>query len=462
MKTTIDPASFRDPSGFVFTHNHKIYRQINPEYKPHYRSLIDSGLYDDLVRSGLLIKHRQVDLPLKSAAYLYIEPQFIPFVSYPYEWCFSQLRDAALCSLKIQKKALEKNMSLKDASSYNIQFLEGKPLLIDTLSFEIYREGEPWVAYRQFCEQFLAPLALAAYTDHRLIRLTAQYMGGIPLDLTSKLLPVRAKLVPGLIFHILLHGRSQEKVTRVSDHQIRQNPLNRNSLLGLLDSLESTVSKLKLAQKHSLWSEYARSDASPSYSPTALSDKINTVTGILTTVKSKYVWDIGANTGTYSKIAAAGGSFTVAMDFDPLVVDFTYNSLKREKTGNILPLQIDLTNPTPACGWENLERKSLLGRPLPDTVLALAVIHHLAISNNIPLKMLADFFARICRNLIIEFIPKTDKQVVSMLVARKDIFSTYTPENFENEFEVHFKINSKHNILDSQRILYHMTRKPSI
>ena len=184
MPDQVIPSSFRDPSGFLFLHNELLYRQVNECYQSHYDHLLESGLYENLVEQGLIVAHDEVSLEFarSNGAYKIIKPQLVPFISYPYEWSFSQLKDAALTTLAIQKKALDFGMSLKDCSAYNIQFLEGKPVLIDTLSFEKHVEGQPWIAYRQFCQHFLAPLALMAHTNIQLSRLSSVYIDGVPLD----------------------------------------------------------------------------------------------------------------------------------------------------------------------------------------------------------------------------------------------------------------------------------------
>ena len=188
--------SFRDPNGFVFVSEGTLYRQVNKSYQRHYDLLYSSGLYEALVSRHLLIAHDECDyLPHgNDQIYKVLRPLPVPFVSYPYEWCFSQLKDAALVTLDLQKRALAHNMVLKDASAYNIQFLDGKPLLIDTLSFETYEEGRAWVAYRQFCQHFLAPLVLMSQKDIRLSQLLRVYIDGIPLDLAASLLPKRTYL----------------------------------------------------------------------------------------------------------------------------------------------------------------------------------------------------------------------------------------------------------------------------
>src|SRR5215216_7326955 len=206
-------ASFRDPSGFLFSRGGALYRQVNRKYEQEYARLMESGLYEKLVKAGLLISHVEVDqLPAElDSSYKIIQPERVPFISYPYEWSFGQLKDAALTTLSIQKRALKSGMSLKDASAYNIQFVHGKAMLIDTLSFETYQEGQPWVAYRQFCQHFLAPLALMALKDVRLSQLLRVYIDGVPLDLASELLPGSSRLNFGLLTHIHLHAGAQKK-----------------------------------------------------------------------------------------------------------------------------------------------------------------------------------------------------------------------------------------------------------
>jgi len=235
-------SSFRDPSGFVFYRNGMLYRQINTAYKANYDHLMDSGLYRVLVDARLLVSHEEVAVTGLSAdqAYKTIKPELITFISYPYEWSFSQLKDTALTTLEVQRKAMDFGMSLKDCSAYNIQFKQGRPILIDTLSFEKYRERQPWVAYRQFCQHFLAPLALMSYKDIRLNQLLRVYVDGAPLDLASSLLPLRTHFMFSLLAHIHLHARSQkryaDKTVDMSRHRV-----SRLNFLGLIDSLKSVT-----------------------------------------------------------------------------------------------------------------------------------------------------------------------------------------------------------------------------
>jgi hypothetical protein len=453
------PSSFRDPSGFVFWQDGAVYRQINTIYREDYDRLMMSGLHKVLVEEGLVVPHEEVALRSSAPqlAYKVIRPEQIPFVSYPYEWSFSQLKDAALTTLSVQKKALEFGMSLKDCSVYNVQFTKGKPVFIDTLSFEKYREGSPWVAYRQFCQHFLAPLALMSRRDIRLGQLFRSHLDGIPLDLASKLLPRRTRFSFSLLSHIHLHARTQ---TRYADKQIDTSrpKLSRLGFTGIINSLESGVRSLKWNPGGTEWGDYYQDT---NYSAGAFQHKKQTVADFLEAIHPRSVWDLGANTGIFSRIASDKAIQTISFDIDPAAVEKNYLECRRRNETNILPLLSDLTNPSPGIGWQNQERMSLAERGPADVVLALALIHHLAISNNTPFAKIAEFFASICDSLIVEFVPKSDSQVQRLLATREDIFVDYTQQAFESEFARRFVVERSQPITGSERILYLMRRRES-
>jgi hypothetical protein len=450
-------ASFRDPSGFLFSRDGVLYRQVNRSYEQEYVRLSESGLYEKLVKAGLLITHVEVDQPAEDAqsAYKIIQPERVPFISYPYEWSFGQLKDAALATLSIQRRALKVGMSLKDASAYNIQFVRGKPTLIDTLSFEIYQEGKPWIAYRQFCQHFLAPLALMALKDVRLNQLLRVYIDGVPLDLASGLLPGNTRFNFGLLTHLHLHAGAQKKYAG-QEVKSRGGSMSKQAMTGLIDNLEATIHKLDWSPGGTEWGNYY--DIT-NYSDKAFEHKKQLVEEWTRQVKPSMVWDLGANTGVFSRVAGSIGSFVVSFDMDPAAVEHNYRQVKSEKTENILPLLLDLTNPSPPLGWANRERDSFGSRGPADLVLALALIHHLAISNNVPLPQLADFFAETGKWLVIEIVPKSDSQVQKLLASREDIFPNYTREGFEAAFQNRFTIHHAINVHESERVLYLMRGK---
>ena len=450
-------SSFRDPSGFIYFYKGQILRQINTYYKNNFNLLINSGLYKKLINSKLLIPHKEksISLAQDKKAYKIISPQKIPFISYPYEWCFSQLKEAALLTLKIQEIALSYKLSLKDATAYNIQFVNNKPILIDTLSFEKYTPASPWVAYKQFCQHFLAPLALMSHTDIRLNQLLKIYIDGIPLDLASKLLPTKTKLQFSLLSHIHLHAKCQTYFAD-KNNKTKQKKLSNINLIALIDNLKKTILSLKLQKKKTEWSNYYKET---NYSSNSFNTKKKLVKKHISTTKPKTVWDLGGNTGIFSRLASKQNIPTISFDIDPLAIEFNYLTNFKKNHKNILPLILDLTNPSPGLGWANLERSSIINRGPADLVLALALVHHLAISNNLPFSKISRFIAKICNKLIIEFVPKTDSQVQRLLTTRQDIFPNYTQKNFETEFKKLFKIIQSNNISGSKRILYLMRNK---
>ncbi len=445
--------SFRDPSGFLFTRENILYRQINHSYREDYDLLLSSGLYRALTQVGLLVRHEEVLIPPADpgAAYKIIQPEPVPFISYPYEWGFSQLKDAALATLHIQKTALEHGMSLKDSSAYNIQFLQGRTVFIDTLSFEKLMM-RPWVAYRQFCQHFLGPLLLMKYRDFRLNQLSRVFIDGLPLDLTSRLLPRSTRLKPSLATHIHLHALSQKHFS-TRTVRVREKRVSRTALLGIVDSLESAVKKLSFKLKKTEWANYYQET---NYVPEAFEHKKQVLAEFLDLVRPRNLWDLGANTGTFSRLASERGIPTVSWDIDFVAVELNYRDCVAKKEKLLLPLVLDLTNPSPAIGWENQERRSFLERGPADAVLALALLHHLAISNNLPFSRIAAFFRKICRTLVVEFIPKSDSQVQRLLATRKDIFSNYSQPDFEHEFSRFFTIQKTVPLKGSERVLYLM------
>lgn len=449
-------ASFRDPSGYVFIRNGEFHRLISNSYRENYDLLMGSGLYSELVDRGLLIPHQEA-APAATGqdAYKIIRPEQVPFISYPYEWCFSQLKDAALATLEIQSIALKYGMSLKDSSAYNIQYVGGKPVLIDTLSFEKYVEGKPWVAYKQFCQHFLAPLALIKYTDVRLNQLLRIYLDGIPLDLASTLLPFKSKFSFPILFHLHLHAKSQTHFAdkRPTGHTAQ---VSKNSFLGLLESLQGAVTGLSWAPDKTEWAGYYQDT---NYTAEAMAHKRKLIGELLDSGCAGPVWDLGANTGEFSRIAAGKKFNIIAFDCDPGAVELNYRNCVKTSEVLVLPLITDLSNPSADRGWANEERMSITRRGPAGTVMALALIHHLAISNNVPLTKIAQFFQRITDTLIIEFVPKADSNTQRLLSTRPDIFPNYNESGFTEAFSPYFKIERTCPVSGSERTLYLMRNK---
>lgn len=449
-------SSFRDPAGFVFRREGRLYRQLNSECQPAWAELHASGLLDQLWAQDLLVRHEEVDpnFGWTDAAWKVIAPDAIPMISYPYEWCFSQLKDAALLMTRVQRLAVDHGMSLRDATALNVQFRNGKPVLIDSLSFEPLALEQPWVAYRQFCEHFLVPLALMSYRDCRLGKLAQCFHDGIPLEIGAKLLPFRAKLRPGISIHILGHAASVNRYSRqgitptISTGMSRQGPRN------LLEHLADVISSLEYRAEPSHWQSY---QCTHNYSSNDAAIKQRLVMEFCGS-ESKVIWDLGANTGYFTSAVAGSTTSLVAIDSDHDSVDLHYRRI-RDQGKAILPLVIDLFNPSTDSGWAERERLGLISRGPADTVLLLALLHHLAIGNNLPFGRIASWLSQLSNRAIVEWVPKQDPQVQRLLAARRDIFDDYSESQFLAAFAQYFDCVQSAPIGESGRTLHLMVKR---
>ncbi|MEZ5319801.1 MAG: hypothetical protein R2752_20535 [Vicinamibacterales bacterium] len=452
--------SFRDPSGFVYERDGVLLRQVNPAGARHYDALMQSGVYAHLTERGWLVAHEEVASPPDAGASRTLRPERIPYVSYPYEWCFDQLRDAARLTLDIQLACLERGVTLRDASAFNVQFVGRRPVFIDTLSFETYRDGVPWVAYRQYCQHFLAPLALMSHVDRRLRQLLVHHLDGIPLDLASRVLPGRTRLRYGLLAHVHLHAASQRRHqgAAAGSAPVRIPTLPKARLVALLHSLRAAVDGCRPPGGATEWGDYYQDT---NYSESAMQAKLAIVAGMVDAViqPGDTIHDLGANTGRFSRLVSGPGRYVVAHDVDDLAVERHYRALHADGHDGVLPLLLDLTNPSPALGWAHDERRAAMDRLAGGTVLALALVHHLAISNNVPLDRLAGFFARIAPRLVVEFVPKEDSQVRRLLATREDVFPDYTVDAFEAALARHYVIERREAVPESSRTLFAARRR---
>lgn len=447
------PGSFRDPCGFVYRRDGVLYRQVNEPYRDEYLALKASGFFTELEEAGLLVEAPEDDLGLAAApgAVAVLRPKPVSFVSYPYEWSFGMLKDAALLTLDLQWRALDRGFVLKDASAYNVSFDGGRPLFIDTLSFERYVVGEPWIAYAQFCRHFLAPLALMATVDVRLAGLLGEHLDGIPLDLAARLLPSRTKWNAGLLTHLHAHARAVAGGP-VGGPSRPAPKFSENAMRGLVQSLRKTVEGLRWEPKGTEWADYY---ADTNYTNEGHRCKEKVVAAWLAGLapSARTCWDLGANNGRYSRLAADAGLWTLAADVDPAAVEQAYRHVRATNAANLHPLLLDLRNPSPGRGWEGRERDALFDRGPADVVLALALVHHLAIGNNVPLPEVWSALARCGRNLIVEWVPKEDSQVQRMMRARRDVFATYDQAHFEASIPAGYRIVERAQVADSGRVL---------
>lgn len=452
MTLTSHPASFRDPAGFIFERERTLYRAVASSYKPDYDLLMNSGLYKALTSKGWLISHETVpgsEFDLPSGYDLVLKPEMIPFISYPYEWSFSQLKEAALLTLDIQAAALDHGMTLKDASGFNVTWHKGRPVFIDTLSFAALEEGQPWVAYGQFCSHFLAPLALMSLGDLRLQKLMREYIGGIPLDLASALLPRRSWLKLACLLHIHLHARAQNKYS--SSSQKVEASLSKKAFGNLITGLRLAVEGFKFPRTVTEWGDYYNDT---NYNQDQFQEKKDVIADWLREFNPQTVCDLGANDGTFSLLAEKSASLVVAVDIDPVAVELNYRRSREDGDSIMLPLLQDLTQPSPSLGWQLEERSGLFKRLEVELGLALALVHHLAIGNNAPLPKVCAMLAQAAPAWIVEFPDKEDSQVQRLLLNREDIFVDYNVAGFERALGSFFSIKKKHQITGSHRLLY--------
>ena len=456
IQPTPHPASYRDPAGFIFSRDGVVYRQINKIFQPDFDQFIQSGCYQRLVDKGFLIAHQEIEHSFFSDNNWYktIQPEQIDFISYPSEWPFDMLKDAALLTLHLVREAMDFKMILKDATPYNIQWHNGGLRFIDSLSFEHYDESMPWIAYRQFCESFVGPLLLMHYSRLHTTKAFLAYPDGIPLDVVQNMLPYKSRFS----FHTYLHIHLQNQLSRKAAGKPQSGgKFSKQKLLNLLSSLETLVKKLEVPGAQTTWSDYyeeasLRDDYLPS-KQALVTEWLNAIPTARTCI------DFGANEGAFSEIVATKNIATIAVDFDPICVNRLYQKSKTKPNNRILPLVLDISNPTPGSGLNNQEHQPFLHRANADLALALALVHHLAIGKNIPLERVAAFFAGISKYLLIEFIPKSDEKIRLMLQSKKDIYLNYSKEDFEAAFGAFYQIERQQMISDSERILYLMIRK---
>lgn len=427
--------SFRDPNGRVFHHQGRIYRTISNVAIDDFNMVVKSGVYDELVDLGLLVGWSHADksdFDLDDNVAHVIEHEKLPFVSYPYEWSFGALKAAALCHLDVQLRALDHDVTLTDATAYNIMFNGYRPVFIDYLSFRPYRDGEFWVGHQQFCEQFLNPLILASRLG---INPSPWYRGnleGIPSQDLAKLLGIKGWLSGLTLVNTMLPSFFERRaVTKKSNagtaQMVQSRKLAKSAYQGMLERLRTGIANLAAPENVTVWQDYAENT---SYSSEETKSKEAMVARFIKETKPGMVWDIGCNSGRYSKIASDHGTdHVIGLEFDTGALEAAYEMSVREKLG-FTPLLMNAVNPSPSLGWNERERHSLKDRAKADAIIALAVIHHICIGRNIPLSEAVNWFVDLAPNGLVEFVPKQDPMVQELLSLREDIFPDYTYEAF--------------------------------
>jgi hypothetical protein len=402
----------------------------------------------------MLIKHDLIeDAPDRKV----IQPDQLTFVSYPYEWSFSQLKDAALLTLSVHLAALTYGMILKDATAFNVQFADAKPVFIDTLSFDFYHDGAPWAAYGQFCRHFLAPLLLMKYVALDLGRLQAVFLDGVPLEVASAMLPLRTHWSPQIKANIHMHANSlrKHKEEFTSNEQPK---LALTTQKNIANSMKGFIQDMR-PDAQSEWGNYY---SLANYDDKAFQFKETTVARWVEETRVKRLWDIGGNDGHFSRLVQHLCESILCTDVDPVAVDKNYQLCRKRNETKIIPLVVDYTNPTPGLGFSNNERRDLQTRVKqfdPDCILSLALIHHLCLSTNCSFEMLADSFTSISKNLIIEFVHPTDSWAEKLLGSKRDarhLFDFYNKQNFENIFSRYYHVMEEAAVPGSERTLYLM------
>lgn len=448
--------SFKDPDAYVLKKDGEFVRYIFLSYKEPYDHLMRSGLYDRLVKEQLLIPHREIESDSDDEnVYKLILPQQLQFQSYPYEWSFIQWRKAILAFLKINQIALEYGMILKDASPFNFYLKSGKAILFDTTSFIFFKNNDPWLAYRQFCESFFSPLALMKYKGSDWAKFNTASLRGMPLKFISKQLGLRSWFNLSCLLHIHLHAYYDNKK---GSKFIHPKGFSTEQILQLFGMFISTIKSWK--QAHFFvgnWINYYQQDIE---SKNYLTDKQSIISEWLLQTKPGSVIDLGANTGLFSMLASKIAEQVIAAESDSTCVDQIELKIQQKKNQNITTLVIDLAETSPALGMLNKEYRPFIERGKSDLVMALALVHHLCIGKNLSMVHIAELFAQLSKQFaIVEFIPKTDNKVKLLLQSRQDIFSTYNEENFKASFYHFFDLIEERKIEDSDRILYLWKKK---
>jgi ribosomal protein L11 methylase PrmA len=458
-KPLLDQGSFRDPSGRVYELGGQIFRTVSEKAGEHFNFVRASGLLDKLAQAGKVIATEEVNRSVLTkagvVAPMVLRHARVPFISYPYEWSFPLLKAAALQHLNVQIDALRADVSLSDATAYNIQFIGPKPVFIDVLSLRKYREGEIWAGHRQFCEQFLNPLLLRAFFG---ITHNSWFRGnleGIDTLMLARMMPWWRNFSFNVLSHVTMQARMQSSAmanTVKGTSKAKNVTISKLNYERMLLSLRDWIRTLQPKDTGStVWQHYAENTTYQSEEQQA---KRRFVADFVKKSKAKTVWDVGCNTGDYSEVALeAGAERVIGFDFDQGALERSYARARAKKL-NFLPLFQDGANPSPDQGWANAERKSVMTRGGADAVMALAFEHHLAIGRNIPLDRVVDSLVKMAPKGIIEFVRKEDPTVQQLLALREDIFPDYLPKTFETALKARARIVKSEVVSSSGRTLY--------
>ena len=452
----LEPGSFRDPESRVFYSGGQVLRALSADGLADFEALERSGLLSD---DRIVATERAQDVPAMRELLVHepaavLRHERIPFVSYPYEWTFSMLKDAALVQLDLLLAALEHDLVLKDSTPYNVQFRGAAPKFVDLGSFERLRDGEPWVGYRQFCMLYLYPLLLQSVKGVPFQPWLRGSIDGISPPQMRALMSFRDRLRRGLFTNVFLHAKLEK---RYADRpgQVKaevRRVFKKELLVANVRKMRLLVERLGWDPPEGVWTAYGERN---SYTDDDARRKDDFVREVARSRDWNLVWDIGANNGRYSRIAAEGAAAVVAVDADQGPVELLYRDLRGEGDTKILPLTMNLADPSPGLGWRGLERKSLPERGRPDLVLALALVHHVAMGANVPVREFVDWLASLGSALVIEFPTREDPMVKKLLAPKRDgLHPDYELGFFERVLGESFEIERSERLQSGTRVLY--------
>jgi SAM-dependent methyltransferase len=468
----IEPGSFRDPDSRVYVTSEGVYRVLSDEGLTDWRALADSGQAERLAERGMLIPTEELtdaaslaaDLPQIGGALVkgtaaVLRHERIPFVSYPYEWPFGMLKDAALLQLDLMLALIDEGMTLKDASPYNVQWRGARPVFVDVGSIERLREGEPWAGYRQFCMLYLYPLLLQAHKGIAFHALLRGAIDGIPPSDAARLFSRRDRLRRGVLRDVWLHSRLERRFEasegRELKRELRAARFSTELIKANLRRLRKIVAKLDWSPPGTAWTGYRETST---YTDEDERRKRDFVSGTASAASFELAWDLGCNDGAYSRLVAGPGRYVVAVDADHETVEGVYRALRDEGNESILPLVGNLADPSPGLGWRGLERRPLADRGRPDLVLALALVHHLAITANLPVREIVDWLKGLGATVVVEFPTREDPMVRRLLSGKRDDANPdYELSHFERCLEDAFRIERSEPLPSGTRVLYHVT-----
>lgn len=454
-----EPGSYRDRNSAVFYYKGEVLRGISAKALANWQRLTATRFFRDFTKRGSIVPTEMVSEPNwgnpGQAWAAVLKHDLIPFVSYPYEWTFGMLKDAALLHLELMLAALEEDFILKDSSPYNVQWHGARPVFIDIPSFEVLEPGQPWVGYRQFCELFLYPLMLRAYKGVDFRPWLRGSIDGISAASLQPLLSLRDLMRPGVAMHVVAHNALQRRYSGREKNvrsALAQADFDKRLIVRNVLNLRRIVSWMAPGSAKTAWSDYA---GTHSYGDADFAAKCAFVRSAASFRWWPRVWDLGCNTGTFSRIAAEHADYVVAMDGDWMPVERLYQSQKGSPDGgSILPLVIDLSDPSPGQGWRGRERKALPDRGKPDLTLCLALIHHIVIGQNIPMADFMRWLADLGTALVIEFVGRDDEMVEALLRNKDDQYDDYRPEVFEALLSAHFEIRENQTLKGGKRSIY--------